>query len=141
MTTNYFTKDYLTYDNYGLAEIRCMACNIPIKTRMEEPSKINPSRFVYVLGKHANYREIPVLLSDNSISFVMVCSDMENLPITEKEAPLISHQICNAKRMELEYEGRPNDLIEVVLNNMIAKKRVLRRLTPQEIKERFGGNN
>lgn len=139
MTTELFTKDYVTYDQYGLAEVRCMATNIPIKSRMEEPSKLDPKRFVYVLGNHSNYREFPVLLSDGSVSFLMVCTDMENVPIGVSEAARITKQIYDAKKIELESQGKPKEVVNAVLDGLALKKKVLRRLTPQEINEKFGG--
>lgn len=135
----FFTHDYLTYDKYGLAEMRCMASNVPIKSRMEEVSKKDPSRLVYVLGKHSNYCEIPVLMEDHSVAFLVLSKDYKDIPIETEEAKLISQQLLRAKRMELEDQKWPEDVIEAVLFNMEKKKKVLRRLTPQEIKQKFGG--
>jgi len=141
MTTDLFTNDYVTYDQYGLVEARCMATNVPIKTRMEEPSRLDSKRFVYVVGKHANYREIPVLLADNSVSFLMVSSEMEHVVVGEPEAAKITDQIIRAKQLELENAGRSREIVSAVIAGMRDKKKVLRRLTPQEIKKIFGGNN
>lgn len=138
MTTDLFTQPYLTYDKYGLFEVRCMASNKPIKTRMEEPSKIDPKKFVYVIGTHPNYREFPVLLSDNTISFLMVSDEYQNTDITPEYADRISKQIHDAKKSELEYQGKTKEFINVALEK-ITSKRVIRRLTLDEIKTHFGG--
>lgn len=138
MTINYQIKPYLTYDNLGLKEVRCMYCDKPIKSRMEEPSKIDPKRFVYGISKHANYREMPVRLSDNTVALLMVCDEHEYLDLTVEDMDLFSQMIVDGKRMELESHGRPKDVIEATIKHL-SKKRVLRRLTLQEINDLFGG--
>lgn len=140
MMIDLFSHDYVTYDQYGLAQVRCMATNVPIKTRMEEPSRLDPKRFVYVVGKHHNYREIPVLLSDGSTSFLMVSQEMEDMEIGEEEAARITQQLIRAKKLELDNAGRPREVVASVIEGMSERKKVLRRLTKQEIKQRFGGN-
>jgi len=135
---NYQIKPYLTYDKYGLCEVRCMYCDKSIKSRMEEPSKIDPKRFVYAISKHANYREIPVLLSDSTVAFLMVCDEHEGLSLSVDDLELFSQMILDGKKLEMENQGRPKAIIDATLEHL-SKKRVVRRLTQQEINERFGG--
>ena len=138
MTTDLFTNPYITYDKYGLFEVRCMASNKPIKTRMEEPSKIDPKRFVYVMGTHPNYREFPVLLSDDSIAFIMVSDEYKDMDITPEYADRISSQIYQAKRSELESQGKTKDFIDTALEK-VSNRKVIRRINLDEIKTYFGG--
>jgi hypothetical protein len=135
-----FTCDYIEYDKYGLKEIRCMASGTPIKTRMEEVSKLDPSKIIYVMGQHPEFRSFPVLMKDDSVAFIMVSDKYENVEIGEKEAERISTQILRAKRIELESHGFTKDIIESELDNAKERKQVIRRLTLEEIRKRFGGD-
>lgn len=138
MTTDLFTLPYLEYDDLGLRTVRCMASGKPIKSRMEIPSKTNPKAFVYAISKHPNYREIPALVSDGTVVFLMVSDEFENIEITPEEAQRITQQIEDGKRAEMKASGRASFYIDSVLDRMKNKK-VIRIMSPSEIKEKFGG--
>lgn len=137
--TDLFQKDYVEFDQYGLKEVRCMACSLPIKTRMEEVSRLDPSRIIYVVGKHPNYKEIPVLLTnEKSCVFLMFCDGCQDISIEDNALPL-SLLIERGWKLKYEAEGKAKDFIAALTDNAREDKRILRRLTPQEIKQRFGG--
>jgi len=110
-----FTHDYLIFDEFGLERILCMQCAKPIKTRSEVVSKLNPKVVIRELAKHADYREIPVILDDEKIAFIMVCDECKFFSIDEEKAKNISDQIVNGLRLQLEFEGKLPDLIEGIL--------------------------
>lgn len=139
MKTDIEMPCYITFDKYGAVSVACMNCGSVVKSRMEEPSKIDPSKMVYVLGVHSDYREIAVLLSDNSLAHIVVCDRCVNIDITEKEAELITKQIALGKRAELEHAGREQRVIENSVLNTLNFKKVIRRFTDEELKEIFGG--
>lgn len=136
--TDLFKKDYVEFDQYGLKEVRCMACGLPIKTRMEEVSRLDPSKIIYVVGKHPNYREVPVLLAnEKSCVFLMFCDGCQDISV-EENALAFSVQIERGFKLRYESEGKTKEFMEA-MDGVRDEKRVLRRLTPEEIKKRFGG--
>lgn len=110
-----FTLDYLVYDEFGLKSVLCMACGKAIKSRAEIRSELDPKLIVRELSKHADYREIPVVLSDGKLAFIMVCDDCKFVPIGDEEAVQLSVQIKNGLRKQLEQEGKLPDLIEAIM--------------------------
>lgn len=128
MSTVKFTHNYLVYDEFGLKNVLCMACAKQIKTRAEIRSEIDRNAIIRELSKHADYREIPVILDDKKLAFIMVCDDCKFVNITEMEAKDISEQIRNGLRVQLEYEGKLPDLVEEILKqknyNVVRKAEV-----------------
>ena len=111
-----FTHDYLIFDDFGIREVLCMACTKPIKTRAEIRSNTDTKIIIRELSKHADYREIPVIIGVGKIAFIMVCDECKFVNIGEQEAKDISDQIRNGLRLQLKYEGKLQDLIEEIVN-------------------------
>lgn len=131
-----FQHDYISIDEFGLKEIRCMASGKTVAHRIERPSEKYPGRTSFQLMRHAEYREIPYLLKDGSISFLIFCDEEKDVVVGEEDAKLISDQIRRAKIMELKHSGKTDDFIEKVLANF-GNKHVIRRLTDEEVREKF----
>lgn len=117
-----FEHDYLIYDVLGMLRVLCMACGVPIKTRSEVDLKF--------MAKHADYREIPVSLSDGNIAFIMVCDDCKFVEIGE-EAKKITLQIRKALRTQLIWEGKHPDLVDAIIEGN--KREVLRKAETSEV--------
>lgn len=128
--SNRFIRPYILYDEFGEKAILCMSCGKTIKSRTEVLSKMEPNRVIRELAKHADYREIPVLLSDKNILFLMVCDDCKFVDIGEKEAPLVTNQIKEAIRSQLTWSGKTEDVIEETLKRM--DRHVVRKAEPGE---------
>lgn len=137
--TKRFAHDYVTFDKYGISHVRCMVCNRTVKSRMEEPSKVDPSKFVYVLGNHSNFRSFAVLLSDNSVAFVVSCDECVNTEIGEHEAESLTIQIARGRKQELMHHARPDGVISGAYEESLNIKKVIRRLNDEELKVMFGG--
>ncbi len=125
-----FTHDYLRFDEYGLAVVLCMACGNPIKSRVEQRSMIDPSVIIREVAKHADYREIPVMLSDGNIAFIMVCDACRNVNIGEEQAALITRQLNTAFDQQLTAEGKSRELIDALIANQT--RSVVRRAETSE---------
>lgn len=110
---NPFEFDYMIMDEFGEKEIICMACAKTIKSRSEIKTQ---NGLVRELAKHADYREVPVILSNGSIAFIMVCDDCKFVHIGEVEAALLTKQIFNARRIQLEHKGLTADVIQTILD-------------------------
>lgn len=126
-----FSHDYLIFDEFGLKQVLCLACAKPIKTRSELKSELYPKLVVRELAKHADYREIPVILEQGKFAFIMVCDECKFVNIGEKEAELISNQLQTALRMQLKQEGKLPDLIEQITKEK--KFNVLRKAEMSEV--------
>ena len=112
-----FTNNYLVFDEFGLKHVLCMACSKPIKSRAEIKSNHYPNSIVRELAKHADYREIPVILDGGKLAFIMVCNDCKFVPISEKEGQDISSQLKAGLKEQLEYEGKLPDLIQEIIRD------------------------
>lgn len=126
-----FTHDYLIFDELGIEQVKCMSCAKPIKTRKEVKSRIFQDRVIRELVKHADYREIPVILEDGKLAFIMVCDDCKFVSIGEKESKDISEQLKRALKLQLEFEGKLPDVIEEILK--MRNYTVLRKAEVSEI--------
>jgi len=105
-----FTHPYLMFDEFGLHTVRCMACAANIKTREEVTTK--SGKTIREIAKHADYKEIPVILEGGKMAFIMVCDNCKFVAIGDLEAKNITEQLGNALKMQLEYEGKLPDFIE-----------------------------
>lgn len=132
-----FDNNYLVIDDIGEKEVLCMACSKVIKSRQEIPSKNNKDRFIYSMSQHADYKEIPVILSDGNISFLMVCDDCKFSDITEENAAKITSQISNALKSQLEHSGKSPDLIDEIIKNI--NRKVVRRAETSEAAKAMRG--
>jgi len=121
-----FMHDYLVFDEFGIEKVLCMSCAKPIKTRTEIKTKFD--KVVRDMAKHADYREIPVILHDGKLAFIMVCDECKFVPI---DAELISGQLQRALKMQLEFEGKLPDLINEILKE--AHYNVLRKAEVSEV--------
>lgn len=135
-TTDLFKHDYISIDEYGIKDIRCMASGNVVAHREEHQSEKYPGKTSFKLMRHSDYREIPHLLADNSISFLIFCDEYKGTDLTPEQLELVSDQIKRAKIMELKHSGKTDDFIEKVMAN-IERKKVIRRLTNEEVSERF----
>lgn len=126
-----FGGDYLVYDEFGLKEVRCMACGKPIKTRQEIPASSDPSKIIREVAKHADYKEIPVFLSDGNLAFLMVCDECRFIDIDEPKAARATEQLRRALRQQLSWEGKTEEVIEEILKK--STRAVIRRAEPAEV--------
>lgn len=74
----FYDKPYLEYDEYGLKQVNCMRCNVPVKTRTirlvrhkegEEPV------YVEAIRAQSNLVRIPVELNNGSWTNLLMCLD------------------------------------------------------------------
>lgn len=130
---------YITFDEFGAVSVGCMNCGNIVKSRMEIPSKTFPGRIVYALGSHSDYREIAVLLSDNSLANIVVCDRCVNIEVNEKQSEILTQQIALGRKAELEHAGREQVVVDAMYKSALNSKRVVRRFTDEELKEIFGG--
>lgn len=135
MTDN-FKHDYIAYDEFGLKEIRCMATGKVIASRIERESKKFSGKTSFDIMRYADYREIPFLAKDGSISFLIFCDEHKDTVVGEAEAALITEQIRRAKVMELKNSGKTPEFIETVMQNF-DRKSIVRKLTDEEVREKF----
>ena len=132
-----FMHNYLSFDEFGICMVRCMACGKTIKSRVEIKSNFMDQIIIRELSKHSDYREIPVILKDGKLAFIMVCDDCKFVPISEEDANCITTQLIQALKMQLEYEGKLPDLIEEILK--VRNFKVLRKAEVQEVTAAYGG--
>lgn len=132
-----FEHPYLIFDEFGLREVLCMCCSDTIKSRTEQRSKLDPSLVLRDMAKHADYREIPVKLSDGNIAFLMVCDACKFVEIGDHEADLVTKQINEAIRQQLEWEGKTTDVINEVLKTLT--KRIVRKAEAMEVAQALRG--
>ena len=123
-----FDHNYLVYDKFGLKEVKCMSCGHVIKSRSELVSKTDPTVIIRELGKHSEYREIPVILSDNNIAFIMVCDACK---FHEVEPEKVTKQIQDALKLQLVWEGKSLEVIDEILSSITRK--VTRKAEPNEV--------
>lgn len=134
--TDQFKHDYVVYDDQGIAEIRCMASGKVVAGRVETPSEKYPGKTKVMFMRYADYREIPYLCEDGSITFLILCDEHKNVEVGKEEAKLINQQIFRAKKHEMEYGGKTNEFIEKVMQHF-ERKHIVRKLTDDEVAERF----
>lgn len=126
-----FKHNYLIFDEFGLKQLLCMGCSKVIKSRSEIKSNHYPNSIIRELGKHADYREVPVMLENGRLAFIMVCDDCKFAKIGEEEAKDISNQFKEALKAQLIHEGKTNDLIDEVVKH--SKYNVLRKAEVSEV--------
>lgn len=126
-----FEHNYLVFDEFGEKEILCMSCGKTIKSRAEVMSKMEPGMVIREMSKHADYREVPVSLSDGNISFIMVCDDCKFVDIRKEEAEKITNQIKNAFKTQMIWTGKTEDVIEATLNKV--DRKVIRKAELEEV--------
>ena len=126
-----FDKDYLVYDEFGLVEVHCMACDKTIKSRQEIKSQLDPNRIIREVAKHADYKEIPIVFSDGNIAFLMVCDECKFIEIDEMKAERITTQLNRALRLQLEWEGKEPEIVDEMV--MRAERKVLRKAEASEL--------
>lgn len=115
-----------------------MACGTnKIKTRSEMKSKFD-DKIIRELMKHPEYREVPVLLEDGKLAFIMVCDECKFVPIKGNQPELISKQLSNALKAQLEFEGKLPDLVEELLK--VKNYTVLRKAETAEVVAALRGN-
>lgn len=136
MKTDWFDHDYLIMDEFGRKEIRCMACAKVIGTRHEKPSEKFSKRTFADFMKFPDYCEMPFLLKDNSIAFLMFCDEHCDIEISEENAAKMTGQLQRAKRAEVEFMGRRRKYADQILERF-SQKIVVRRMTPEELSERM----
>ena len=129
-----FEHNYLIYDEFGEKEILCMSCAKPIKTRVEARSKLDDTKIIREVMKHADYREIPVILSDGNIAFIMVCDDCK---FCEVDAEKVTTQLRKAAQVQLEWGGKTADVVEAILNKI--ERKVIRRAELDEVANAMKG--
>ena len=130
-----FMHNYLLFDEFGIRAVRCMACGTNIKSRSE--IKSSNGSMIRELSKHADYREIPVLLDGGKLAFIMVCDGCKFIPIEDDELKSISWQLEQAFKMQLEFEGKLPDLIDEIVK--VRNFKVLRKAEVQEVTSAYGG--
>lgn len=131
-----FKHDYIVYDDCGLKEIRCMASGKVIGKRVERDSKKFPGKTLMQFQRYIDYREVPYILKDGSISFLIFCDQYKDHEMSDEEVERVNAQLYRAKVAELKYSGRTDEFINTFLAN-IENKHVVRRMTEEEISERF----
>lgn len=112
-----FIHDYLIFDEFGIKEILCQACANPIKTRAEIKSR-DQKTFIRELSKHLDYREIPVILEEGKLAFIMVCDGCKFIQINDDDAKKISDQLKRALKLQLSFEGKLPDLVDEILKSV-----------------------
>jgi len=105
--------DYLVYDEFGLKEVLCICCGKKIKSRMEIRSSSDKNVIIREVAKHADYREIPMLLESGQIAFIMICDDCK---FKEMDAKDISDKLNGALRVQLQQEGKLPDMIDAIIS-------------------------
>lgn len=99
--------EYVDVDEFGLVEVRCMICNIPIasRTHIEMPSRVHPGKVVNVIAMkiYPNYTKQPVDLSDGSYANALTCDKCE---VTEKDLGLIERHFKEGWVDELKGAGK-----------------------------------
>lgn len=131
-----FEHDYILFDEFGLKEIRCMASGKVVANRVERESEKFQGKTSFQLSKHADYREIPYLLKDGSVCFLIFCDEHKGTEVGESEALLVTDQIRRAKIAELKNSGKTEDFIEKIMVGF-ERKSVVRKLTDDEIRDQF----
>lgn len=134
--TDFFKHDYIEYDECGLKEVRCMASGKVIGRRTERESKKFPGKTLMQFYRYADYREIPYILSDGSVSFLIFCDQYKDHELNDEEVALVNDQIRRARIMEMKYSGRSGEFIEKIISG-IENKKIIRRMTESEVSDRF----
>lgn len=128
-----FDHDYLVMDEFGRKELLCMCCGKKVAGRVERESEKFRGKTSLDFMKFADYREVPFFLKDNSIAFLIFCDEHKNV---EPDADKLSQQIRRARIMDLKNSGKTQDFIDEVMANF-ERKSVIRKLTGEEIREKF----
>ena len=129
-----FDIDYLIMDEFGVKQVLCMSCGIPIKTRSEIKSMIDPRLVIREMAKHPEYKEMGVILSDGNVCFIMIC---DGCKFNDIEPEKISQQLQNAYRTQFLWEGKDKDLVEEVLKTN--SRKVIRKADTFEMAKALKG--
>jgi len=106
---------YITFDEFGITEIRCMCCDTPVASRtyMELFSRIDPSKKekVMAMSRFSNWRQIKVNLSDGTYCNPIVCSDCEK-DEEEYDWSQLSDQMKKGWESEMKFAGYSKETIK-----------------------------
>jgi len=131
MQLDLFTVDYLILDEFGTKEILCLGCGVPVKSRMEIRSQKFSGQIIRELSSHNNYKEIPFIRENGSISFIMVCSDCVQIEITPEHICKIIEQIKSALKKQFIWEGKEEFLVDEIIKEKFSP--ILRKAEVQEV--------
>lgn len=133
--TDKFKQDYLVMDEFGKKELRCMASGKIVGSRIERESKRFRGKTTMEFMRHSDYCEMPFLMKDGSIAFLIFCEDYKNADVGEEELKRINEQLRRAKRIELKSHGKTDDFIENIMQKF-NEKEVISRMSIEEFRKR-----
>ncbi len=100
--------DYVEFDEFGLKELRCMNCKIPIagRTYITLPSRSEPGKTenVLAMSRYANHKQVGVNLSDGTYAELPVCSECALKPALDVLE--LSNQLLAGWELELFAAGK-----------------------------------
>ncbi len=85
-----YDKEYIEYDEYGLKEVRCMRCGVPIKRREVVEREIRKGKWtrivnVFAIKTLSNFVPVPYTLSDGSYTNILMDKDCAKKHINSPE--------------------------------------------------------
>lgn len=111
-----YDQDYVDFDEFGIANIRCMCCGTPVITRtyVERTSIVDHSKKVQVMAmkRLSNHTEMAVRLSDGSLTGLPHCTDCAERPM---DVAALHNLRIRAMTAELQWAGKEPQLIEAVM--------------------------
>ncbi len=119
-----YDKDYLEYDEYGLKEVRCMRCGVPIKKREIFAKTVNYRGTIQTIGVYAikslsNYTPIPYTLSDGSYTNILMDKDCAEKHVNSTEEMVgMESQFKKGHELEAIGTGRSQKEINDIKNRM-----------------------
>ncbi|MEO0215655.1 MAG: hypothetical protein ABIL14_01390 [candidate division WOR-3 bacterium] len=100
---------YISFDEFGITEIRCMCCGEPVaqRTYVEVQSRVDPSKKekVLAISRFSNWKQINVRLSDGTSCSPIVCTDCNNHPDPWDYNQLMD-QVKRGWEEELKFAGK-----------------------------------
>ena len=114
-----------------------MASGKTVAARVERESENFRGKTSFDFMKFADYREIPFFLKDGTVAFLIFSDEHKNAPIGEEEIEKLTQQLRRARIMELKDSGKTPEFIEQVMEKF-ENKAVVRKMTGEEIREKFG---
>ena len=105
-----YNKDYLEYDEFGLKQVNCMRCNIPVKVRKAVDG-------ILAMSTMSHFAPVPFTLSDGSYTNILMCEDCRK-KYDETEIKEMEKQFHKGYELEAIGEKRSKKEVDFIKGKM-----------------------
>lgn len=125
-----YSADYLTFDSFGISEVRCMRCNTPVAVR--DYVEVRGEK-VLGMRKLSNWRYRMVEMDNGTYADAIICQDCESKSVEDEK---LLEQIKKGWVQELQTKGVPKETMDAHNKRWekVAVKKVKAVENPVEIK-------